>query len=374
MTMWLIIMYTTLAVTGSGLLYLSNRVGKFAIFQKPQKGKIVFSAVVVFSVFGLLGVLLNFMNAIVCAVYFAMIWAVSDLLFFLIEKKRGVQFKRYYAGLAAITGAVICLSAGWYLDHHVWHTSYTIETDKKIKEIKLLMFADSHTGTTFHAEGFAEHIAAMQAQKPDIVIVAGDFVDDDTTRADMIATSQALGAMKTTYGVYFVFGNHDNGYYGPAHRGFSGQELVAELEKNGVKVLRDEVVLIADLFYLVGRKDFSVERERGGRRKSMKDLVKDLDQSKYIIVADHQPTDYKNQADSKVDLVLSGHTHGGQLFPFNKVGEWIGANDRVYGHEKRDRTDFIVTSGISDWAIKFKTGCKSEFVTVNLKSDSQIPE
>ena len=81
---------------------------------------------------------------------------------------------------------------------------------------------------------------------------------------------------------------------------------------------------------------------------------------------DHQPNDYQNQADAGVDLVLSGHTHGGQLFPLNKVGEWIGANDRTYGFEKRGQTNFIVTSGLSDWAIKFKTGTKSEFVVIDL--------
>ena len=170
------------------------------------------------------------------------------------------------------------------------------------------------------------------------------------------------------YGVYFVLGNHDYGYYGPVHRGFSVQELEAELEKNGVVVLRDEAVSIADTFYLIGRKDYSVEKERGGKRASMKELVQNLDQSKYMIVADHQPADYKNQVEANVDLVVSGHTHGGQLFPFNQIGKWIGATDKIYGHEKRNQTDFIVTSGLSDWAIKFKTGCQSEFVTVNIKS------
>ena len=86
-----------------------------------------------------------------------------------------------------------------------------------------------------------------------------------------------------------------------------------------------------------------------------------------MIVLDHQPVEYDKEADTKVDLVLNGHTHGGQLFPFNQVGKWIKANDLVYGHEKRKNTDFIVTSGISDWAIKFKTGTKSEFVIINIK-------
>ena len=87
---------------------------------------------------------------------------------------------------------------------------------------------------------------------------------------------------------------------------------------------------------------------------------------KYMIMLDHQPSDYEAEADAGVDLVLSGHTHGGQMLPINKVGELLRTNDRTYGYEKRDGTDFIVTSGISDWALKFKTGTKSEYVVINI--------
>ena len=102
----------------------------------------------------------------------------------------------------------------------------------------------------------------------------------------------------------------------------------------------------------------------------MDELTTSLDKSKYMIVLDHQPADYQNQAQSGVDLVLSGHTHGGQLFPFNKIGKLIGANDFIYGTTKINKTNFIVTSGISDWAIKFKTGTKSEFVIIDIKKDT----
>ena len=81
----------------------------------------------------------------------------------------------------------------------------------------------------------------------------------------------------------------------------------------------------------------------------MNELLQNLNKEKFSIILDHQPNDYNNQTDAEADLVLSGHTHGGQLFPLNKVGEWIGANDKTYGYEKRKQTNFIVTSGLSDW-------------------------
>ena len=98
----------------------------------------------------------------------------------------------------------------------------------------------------------------------------------------------------------------------------------------------------------------------------MEALLAKIDPAVYTVVLDHQPSDYAAEAAAGADLVLSGHTHGGQLFPINRIGELIGANDRTYGHEKRGNTDFIVTSGIGAWEIPFKTGCKSEFVVIDL--------
>ena len=88
---------------------------------------------------------------------------------------------------------------------------------------------------------------------------------------------------------------------------------------------------------------------------------------KYVICLDHQPNDYAEEADCKMDLVLSGHTHGGQFWGLGIIGVWMGANDAYYGYERRKNTDFIVSSGIGDWAIDFKTGCISEYIVVNIK-------
>ena len=207
----------------------------------------------------------------------------------------------------------------------------------------------------------------IEAQNPDIVLIVGDFVDDDTTKEDMIRCCQTLGEMKATYGVYYVFGNHDKGYYPPEYRGYSGDDLIKELEKNNVHVMQDDIELVDDRFYIIGRADKSEEYASG--RKTMEELTKDLDPNKFSIVLDHQPQEYDAQEKAGVDLVLSGHTHGGQLFPLMTVENLthITPDDRVYGYEKRGDTNFIVTSGISDWAIKFKTGCRSEYVMLEIE-------
>jgi len=373
MTMWIIIMWVSIAVVTASLFFVSAKVPSLINIETiAEWGKFKQFSLGLLITLGFTGIIMlciDFINAIICVMYLAMIWALSDFAFWLIEKLGHITFEHYYAGWTALVISAVALSIGWYLDHNVWQTDYKLTTNKDLPDLKVAMFADSHIGTTFDDKGFAKHLETIQAQNPDIVLIAGDYVDDGTTREQMINATRALGQMKTKYGIYYVSGNHDKGYYGAAHRGFSEEDLFNELKKNGINILQDESILVDDSFYVIGRRDYSVQHEQGGHRKSIEELTKDLDKSKYMIVLDHQPVEYNKEAEAKVDLVLNGHTHGGQLFPFNKIGKWIKANDLVYGHERRKDTDFIVTSGISDWAIKFKTGTKSEFVIIDIRKE-----
>ena len=185
---------------------------------------------------GLLALCIDFVNALVCVMYLAMIWAVSDFAFWLIEKIGGLNFTHYYAGWIALFVTVMALSLGWYFNHKVWQTDYELTTSKEIPDLKIAMFADSHIGTTFDDEGFAKHLEAIQAQNPDILVIVGDYVDDGTTKDQMIRATRALGKINTKQGIYYVSGNHDKGYYGAAYRGFSEQDLINELQNNGIVV------------------------------------------------------------------------------------------------------------------------------------------
>ena len=373
MILWAVLMAVLFAAFIGGIFYLISRLRKFEWVRNAAGGKkkleILLGAVIVIIPAAIIWIIWGQMNAIICILHLIIFWAVSDGIFALVKKSRKKEFKRYYAGIVAVVFTITYLAAGWYGAHHVWEKNYTIETDKEVGNFRVALLSDSHTGTTFHGDGFAEHMKGIEKQNPDVVLVAGDFVDDDTTKEDMIRCCQALGEMKTTYGVYYVFGNHDKGYYPSDYRGYTGDDLVAELEKNGVTVLQDQNVLIDNRVYIIGRQDRSEDVEKGKGRADMATLTQDLDDSKFSIVMDHQPADYEAQAASGVDLVVSGHTHGGQLFPLMNIENLtgLGGDDKVYGYEKRGNTNFIVTSGISDWVIKFKTGCRSEYVLIDIQ-------
>ena len=365
--MWLFIIGALFLSAILGIIYLVSRFAKFTIVHKAAKDRkaicCLIGTALVILLFSATWVVLGSINAMLVIIHLTVIWLLCDGVNSIVQKGLKVRSSKYYAGVFALGITAVYLTYGWYSAHHVWRTEYILATDKQVGSLCLVLISDSHVGTTFDGEGFAEHINTIQSENPDIVVIVGDFVDDDTTKEDMIAACEALGTLQTTFGVYYVFGNHDKGYYGDAYRGYSGGDLIAALEKNHVVVLQDEAVLLDDRFYLIGRQDRS-EEQRSGYRSSMAELVSGLNPDKYSIVLDHQPSDYASQTAAGVDLVLSGHTHGGQLFPVNYMGQLTGIDDKTYGLELRESTNFVVTSGISDWAIKFKTGCKSEYVVI----------
>lgn len=368
--LWVFIFLAVLAAAGAAFAFLTSRFYRLSAIKALAKGskkrRLALSLLSVALLFAVAWLTMGSMNALVCMLHLVLFWLLCELLFRCVRQLRERKSRHNAAAALAFAVTAVYLSVGWVLANRIWRTEYAVETDKAAGSLRIVHFADSHVGTTFDGEGFARYVDEMQALAPDVVLITGDYVDDDTSKADMVAACAALGRLQTTYGVYFSFGNHDKGYFDNARRGYDGDDLIAELNKNGVTVLQDESVLLDDRFYIVGRQDAS-EESRGMPRAPIGELVRGLDCDKYIIVMDHQPGDYENEAAAGVDLVLSGHTHGGQLIPITYVGEWIGENDRTYGMEERGSTRFIVTSGISDWALWFKTGCKSEYVVIDVK-------
>lgn len=373
MLLWAVLSIGILAGAIAGLIFLIRSLRHFqCIGRLIQKNKItgwLISSLLILIPLILCGIFIGYMNAIIILLHLIVFLLIVRLILHIIQKQRKKKFKHYYAFSLAILITIVYLAVGWVQAFHVWQTNYIVKTDKKVGSLKVAMLADSHVGTTFNGKGLAKHLSRIQKQNPDILVIVGDFVDEDTTKQDMLDACKALKNVHTKYGIYYVFGNHDKGKYSNGQRGYTGEDLAKELEKNGVTVLQDENKLIDGRFYLVGRQDASEELDFGGSRKSVDQLTKNLDSNKYSIVLDHQPREYQQDAKSGVDLVLSGHTHGGQMIPMIQISKWfhVGGNDNVYGYQRKNDTNYIVTSGISDWAIKFKTGCKSEYVIVNIE-------
>ena len=361
---WGLIFGSVIILTGLGTVYLAACVGRFGLIKKLADGKrwlrLLISYGVIGAVFGVLVLTMSTVNAAMVLLHEVLFFLIFGLAARIIRRVRGKDLRFNFQGWLAIGTSVVYLTVGWMLCHKVWKTEYSLSTDKEVGTLRIALIADSHLGTTFDAAGFAEHLRTIEEQSPDILLLPGDFIDDKTTAENMRGACEALGAMDLKYGVWFSYGNHDQGYY--RKQGYEPSDLEKALTDSGIHVLNDRYELVDDRFYIVGRMD----KSRGPDRKDMTALLEGADTDKYIIVLDHEPNDYDAEAASAADLVVSGHTHGGQLLPATFVGEWLGMNDKTYGYERRNDTDFIVTSGISDWELKFKTGTKSEYVIIDI--------
>ena len=329
---------------------------KISLIKKIKDKKLKWSVTLLPIVLILL--LFNYVNAFIIFIHFGIFLLISKLIVYLVKKITKKEIKIDLVPILSIIFTVVYLSFGAYYAFHVYETTYNIKTNKDINDFKIVFLSDSHIGTTFDGDGFYKHMEKISKIDCDVFVVIGDFIDDDTKKEDLVKSAKALSLIKPKYGSYFVYGNHDAGYFN--NRNYTNDDLKNELKKNNITILEDEIVEL-DNIYLVGRKD-----KRYKDRKSIQELVNDIPKDKYIISLNHQPNDYENEKNN-VDLVLSGHSHGGQMFPLAYLGKLSGSNDEAYGLHTRGNTNYIVSSGISDWRAHFKTDAIAEYVIVNIK-------
>ena len=346
---------------GLMVFYLLNKVNKSYFIQKIKYKKlIILLELIIVGIF----MFINMVNTMIVIIHLFFIDIFINFIYFIIKKIKNIQIKYNITLIISVLITTIYMIYGYYNVNNIKQTNYTLFTNKIESDFKIVQISDSHLGTTMSGKDLEKYVLKINDLKPDIVVITGDFIDDDTSYKDFIDGTKALGLLNTKYGVYFVYGNHDNGYFN--RRSYNESNIKEELSKNNVIILEDDIVNITDDIVLIGRKDKHISN-----RLSMDELVKNIDKNKYIITLDHQPTDFKNQ-ENKVDLVLSGHTHGGQFIPIGKISVLLGINDGYYGLSKKDNTNYIISSGISNWAFKFKTGCISEYVVIDIKKGSEL--
>jgi len=163
-----------------------------------------------------------------------------------------------------------------------------------------------------------------------------------------------LVKLKATHGVYAVPGNHD--FYAGIDK------AVQYMKRSGIHVLRDQVVIVDDRMAIIGRDDLT-----NSHRKPLDSLVAGLNSGLVRIVLDHQPAALGESVANDIDLHISGHTHDGQVFPFNHIVTRIF--ELGYGYRKTGNTHFYVSSGLGLWGAPLRIGTQSEIVSIRLRSE-----
>ncbi|GGG14444.1 metallophosphoesterase [Paenibacillus abyssi] len=233
--------------------------------------------------------------------------------------------------------------------------TYDVHINKEVHDIEslnIVMASDMHFGLLSgknHAIRMVEQINALQ---PDLVLFPGDILDDDIDLYLDKGIDQILSQIQSTYGVYASLGNHDR------HDG-KMEELIGVLENSNMQVLYDDTMTINDSFTLIGRKDYS-----DTERTELSALVKDLDPSKPLILLDHQPYHLDTAQQNGIDLMVSGHTHRGQIAPAHLITGWMYEND--WGHLQKEQFHSIVSSGYGFWGPPIRIGSRSEIVQIQV--------
>ncbi len=268
----------------------------------------------------------------------------------------GLQQIRLWALVGSSVVILLALIVGNYKFNHPAVVDMQLTVNKPIqnKTLKIVAVSDIHLGVSIDKKKLKEYVKLINAQQPDIVLMAGDISDRSTQPLIDQHMEEELRQIKAPLGVFAISGNHE--YY--SENPYSTEKFLKN--ECGITVLRDSVTLINNSFYVVGRDD-----KTNHKRHSLSKLMKGLDHSKPIILLDHQPFHLEEAEQNGVDLQISGHTHDGQIFPGNLIVK------KMYevgsGFKKKGNTHYYVSSGLGLWGPQYRIGTQSEIGVISLK-------
>jgi len=164
------------------------------------------------------------------------------------------------------------------------------------------------------------------------VLIAGDIIDDNINLVMHDNLLPYFKNIKSKYGVYSCMGNHE--YISRAYK------EIDYIEENGIKILRDTTIKVDDKFYIIGRDDIEGKSIWGKERKSLDELTKDINFDLPVFLLDHQPFKLAETAKYPIDFQFSGHTHNGQIWPFNYITGLMFEED--WGYLKKNNSHFYL--------------------------------
>ncbi len=288
-------------------------------------------------------------SSLIILLYLFMLFLVLDLgrLCHLVP---GTFLKNSLWGAVTVFGIIlVTFIYGGLHYHHKVREEIELTKDEIRNTKTIVMMSDLHLGYHNQRPELHRWVEMINAENPDLILIAGDIIDRSIRPLEEQKMWEEFRQLKAP--VVACLGNHE--YY-------AGQpNSLSFYEKAGIRLLRDEILLMDDLA-IVGRDD-----RTNPHRKSVKALTANIDHSKYIILLDHQPYHLERTEAAGVDFQLSGHTHYGQVWPISWITNSI--YECAYGPHQRGNTHYYVSSGIGIWGGKFRIGTNSEYVVATLK-------
>jgi uncharacterized protein len=269
-------------------------------------------------------------------------------------------------GLAVTAGAVALGTAGtgaWLANSAPVVRRVPIalpRLDPALDGLRIVTFSDGHLSATYGGRRFERVVDLVNAQRPDVVTIVGDLVDGevDELREDVAP----LADLVSRDGVYFVTGNHE--YF------VDTRAWLRHLPTLGIDVLRNERVAVrrgAASFDLAGIDDRTAARSGvPGHGADLDAALDGRNDTVPVVLLAHQPVQVAQAEAAGVDLQLSGHTHGGQLWPFDYAIRLD--QPAVSGLSRQGGTQLYVTAGVGYWGPPMRVGARPEVTVIELRS------
>lgn len=290
----------------------------------------------------------------VCMMYLGFYGIITDVLGLVLDDLEPYALLHRSGVLVVVLGGLTLLY-GYVHGKLTARRHYTVSAPLPAP-VRIALLSDIHMGKTVDETRLAGVLALIEAEEPDLLVVAGDLCDDETTLDDMERTAHRLGSMLCP--VYTVLGNHDLGFKGEPMQ-YAEADYRDALAACGVRLLDDQ---LADCgaFCLLGRRDRWVAGRRGAEELPVP--------TKPCIVIDHQPFDYKENAALGAFLQLSGHTHAAQVFPLSLLGRLVPG---FYGLYRHKNLTLVTSCGLGNRGNKLRSGCTAEYVIVDLRPEEE---
>lgn len=297
-------------------------------------------------------------------IYFFLICLVFDILSLIPFPVNLHVFKdsargKFYLLIGTIAFVTLLISYGYINAKNPRIKTLSLDIGKQgssMDSIKIVAITDVHMGSIIGTKRVGKLINMINSQNAELVLFAGDLLDEDTGPVVQQNLGSCLENIQADLGVYAITGNHE--YIGGV------EKAVPFLKKHGIKVLQDEWVLINDFLYIAGREDRDMRRYLGKPRKSLDSILQGTDPTKPLLVLDHQPMQLHESQEAGADLQISGHTHHGQIWPFQFITKKIF--EISWGYKKKGNTHYYVSSGFGTWGPPVRIGNRPEIVVITI--------
>lgn len=303
------------------------------------------------------------------------VYAAGDLVTLLAHLAGGIVWRVWQpvwqGGLLAWEVTAVLLFWGWRKAVKLCTTRYAVTTAKPLPggRLRVVQLSDLHPGTgAMNHTRIPELYDRVEELHPDVLVLTGDIFDEYTSREDFDAFCALFGRWQVPGGKWFVQGNHDFFHYWRTPS-YTRAELEEKFAAAGVTILEDRterLTLPRDTVpvRITGRRDWLDSK---GSRLAPAELQPGGPDGVYTLWLDHEPRELRDAADAGADLILSGHTHGGQIWPAGLVARLFRYNEVNYVMKRVSGTcTAVVSGGTGTWGYKLRTAGRTEIVCVDI--------